>query len=1094
MVEQSVTPEPASPYLFTSLTSEHTGIDFTNAIRENPSSNSVVYQYVYNGGGVAVGDIDNDGYQDLYFVANLGENKLYRNLGTNDTSNTHLQFKDITDQARVRGTTGWSTGVTMADVNADGWLDLYVCKSGNREASFRENLLFINNQNGTFTEAASDYGLNFSGYSTQAAFFDYDRDGDLDMYLLNHNIERINTNRPEDLKSKYNELSADILYQNMNGKFVDVSRKAGIIQNTIGFGLGVSISDLNQDGWPDIYIANDFFERDYMYINNRNGTFTESLLPRTKHISYFAMGSDAADINNDGWPDLMVLDMAAADNYRTKTSMSGMNPTNFNHFVKHGFHHQYMFNTLQLNQGGQHFSEIAQLAGVSKTDWSWAPLLADFDNDGWKDLFITNGLKRDDRNNDFQQYRIRRLKQAKQNNESMDAVLKDLIEKSPTRPAKNYFFSNNKDLTFTNQSNSWIESTPSFSNGAAYADLDNDGDLDLVINNIDEKASILQNNSDQNYLQVEFKGPKKNVFGVGAKVKLLYKNNQQTQENFPTRGYQSAVSPLLTFGMAAVETVDQLRVIWPDGKSQVMTNIKSNQRIVLQYGQAVTPMGETDQSTGRYLFNDITRKSQIQHNHQESIFNDFKRESLLPHKLSQLGPAIAVGDVNQDGLEDFFIGGAKGFIGALYMQKENHSFIKSKNDAWKGDQGFEDVAGAFFDADEDGDLDLYIVSGSNEYEVNDTRLQDRLYLNDGSGQFSKSGQALPTMLTSGACVSAMDYDQDGDLDLFVGGRQVPGKYPFPANSYVLNNQGGKFIDVTKTVAPDLVSPGMVTDAVWTDFNGDDYVDLIIVGEWMHISFYQNNNGKLNKIASPIVDQKDHMTGWWSSIASADLDGDGDLDYVVGNLGLNYKYHASPTAPFEIYCADFDESGSLDIVLGYYENGSLFPLRGRECSSNQMPFIKQKFPSYHDFGSANLTEVYGEEKLKQALHLNAQTFSSIILENINGQFKMHQLPNEAQLSSINGILIRDFNGDGHEDIIVAGNMHQAEVETPRNDASVGLFLKGNGNMSFEAVPPFRSNLFLDGDVKGLKLISLSGSDQPGILVANNNAAVQLIEVK
>ena len=1073
--------------LFTQLLSAQTNVTFRNEIPENSRMNSMVYEYFYNGGGVAVGDIDNDGLTDIYFVSNLKQNKLYKNKG-------NFQFKDITQSANVKGSFGWSTGVTMADVNADGWLDIYVCKSGKGKEKDRENELFVNNKNGTFTESASQYGLNFPGYSTQAAFFDFDRDGDLDMFLLNHNVTPINTNNPEKYKTQNNELVGDKLYKNENGKFIDISKKAGIVNNPMGFGLGVSIGDVDRDGWPDIYVGNDYIEQDYLYKNNGNGTFSEILKSATNHTSNFSMGTDISDFNNDGWPDIVSLDMVAEDNYGIKTSMSGMNPAAFNHAVENGFHYQYMYNALQLNNGSNTFSEIAQLAGISSTDWSWAPLFADFDNDGWKDLFVTNGLKRDFRNNDFRKYKLKRIEEAQKKGENMATVMEELVNKTPQRKTKNYFFKNNHDLTFSKISEEWGIANPSLSNGAAYADLDNDGDLDLVVNNIDEEAFILKNNAAQNYLQFELNGPPENPFGVGTAIKIKMGGQIQVVENYPTRGYQSAVEPMVHFGIGEIKIIDEAIIIWPDGKQQILKNINANQRIKINYESAASASFAENKSVLSGLFKDITGASGLQHRHIENEYDDFEKESLLPHKMSEFGPALAVGDVNGDGLEDFFIGGAKGYSSELYFQQNNGSFIPSNFSLWQKEKKYEDIAAAFFDADSDGDLDLYVVSGGNEYEPDSPLLQDRIYLNDGKKQFMKNGRLLPKMLTSGACVKPFDYDGDGDQDLFVGGRLMPGKYPFPARSYILKNDGGLFKDITEEIAPELVRQGMVTDAVWTDFNGDELIDLIVVGEWMPISFFENNNGNFKKIEPLINENKNGMEGWWSAIAVTDFDNDGDMDYVIGNLGLNYKYKATEKEPFEIFTHDFDGNGNQDIVLGYYNDGKLFPLRGRECSSNQMPFLKDKFPTYHDFGSADLEEVYGADKLEESLHLKVTTFASIFLENMgNGNFTATPLPNRAQFSSVNGIIADDFDHDGHADILIAGNMFQSEVETPRNDAGVGLFLKGNGKMEFTPISSFESSLYLDKDVKRLASIQLGNAmpAQAAFLVGNNNDQLQLI---
>lgn len=1066
--------------LFTSIPAVETGIEFMNEIPENSAMNSMVYEYFYNGGGVAVGDIDNDGLPDIYFTANLKDNKLYKNKG-------NFQFEDITNKAAVEGTFGWTTGVTMVDLNADGWLDIYICKSGKGKEENRENQLFQNNKDGTFKEMAEAYGLNFTGYSTQASFFDYDKDGDLDMFLLNHNVTPINTNNPEKFKNEISEMAGDRFYRNDNGKFTDISIKAGILQNSLGFGLGVSIGDLNEDGWPDIYVSNDYVEHDYLYYNNGDGTFSEAMKSSIGHTPNFSMGNDIADFNNDGLLDIISLDMVAEDNYGIKTSMSGMNPEIFNYAVENGFHYQYMFNALQLNNGNQNFSDVAQLAGVSNTDWSWAPLFADFDNDGLKDLFITNGLKRDFRNNDFRKYKIQRLEEAQKNSEKMSTVIEELIKKTPQRKTVNFLFKNNGDLTFEKVSKDWGLQKSTLSNGAAYADLDNDGDLDLIVNNIDEEATILKNNSNKKYIQFTFKGSSKNPFGIGTRVEILTKNGIQVVENYPTRGYQSSVEPILHFGVYDMETIDQVTVIWSDNKKQTLKNIPVNQEILLDYDNAGTTTQPSKQQKSK-IFKDVTNTYGIQHKHIENKYNDYAKESLLPHKMSQFGPAIAVADINNDGLDDYFVGGAKGLMATLYEQNSRGQFILTNNQPWRKDKKYEDIDAVFFDVDNDNDLDLYVVSGGNEWPEGHTNYEDRLYINT-AGKFSLAQNKLPKNYTSGSSVKPFDFDGDGDMDLFVGSRLFPQKYPFSQPSRILENNNGRFKDVTLEIAPGLTNAGMVTDALWTDFDNDGQTDLIIVGEWSEIKFYKNSQGKFKQDTSILPE----TLGWWNSIESIDVENDGDNDYVVGNLGLNYKYKASIKEPFEVYSTDFDDNGTNDIVLGYYNQGNLFPLRGRECTSNQMPFIKEKFPTYNSFGSANLTDVYTKEKLDQALHLKANMFSSVLLENLGGgKFKIHILPNQAQLSSINAIKIDDFDKDGYKDILVAGNLFQSEVETPRNDASIGLLLKGNGSSQFVPLPFNVSGVFLDGDVKKMRTIQLGNAiPTKAILVVRNNNTIKLI---
>ncbi|WP_025664635.1 VCBS repeat-containing protein [Aquimarina megaterium] len=1067
--------------LFTSVLSDHSGIHFINQIPESSAMNSMVYEYFYNGGGVAIGDINNDGLSDIYFTSNLKENKLYINKGD-------FRFEDHTKQAKVKGSFGWTTGVTMVDINADGWLDIYVCKSGKGKAENRENELFINNQNGTFTEAAAQYGLNFSGYSTQAAFFDYDKDGDLDMFLLNHNVSPVNTNTPEDYKSEKNDLVGDRLYQNNLGKFTDVSDQVGIIQNALGFGLGVSIGDLNQDGWPDIYVANDYIEHDYLYFNTGNGTFTEKIKSSIGHTSNFSMGTDIADFNNDGLLDIISLDMVAEDNYGIKTSMSGMNPKAFNHAVDNGFHYQYMFNTLQLNNSDECFSEIAHLAGISNTDWSWAPLFADFDNDGLKDVFITNGLKRDFRNNDFRKYKLKRLEQAKKNKESIKKVIEELVRKTPQRKTRNYFFKNNGDLTFSKTSTSWGIDSPTFSNGAAYADLDNDGDLDLVINNIDQEATILQNNTrNKNYVQFQFKGDSQNPFGIGTRITIQTEKTTQIFENYPTRGYQSAVAPVIHVGLDNNIEVQKVTITWPDNKVEVINHPEINKRIIINHNDAtLTNKKKKDVVTA--LFTNSTKDINIIHKHIENEYDDFAKESLLPHKMSQFGPALAVGDINMDGLDDFYIGGAKDHPAALYTQQPNGSFQSLGGTLWEKEKVFEDVSAQFFDVDGDNDLDLYVVSGGNEWPANHRMYQDRLYINT-NGNFVKENNRLPKIASSGSCIKPFDYDQDGDLDLFVGSRHTPQKYPYPAANYLLENNNGVFKDITKTIAPELSEIGMVTDATWTDIDQDGLSDLVIVGEWMPITVFRNTDKTFKKDTTLF----EHTNGWWNSINSADFDQDGDMDYVVGNLGLNYKYKASAKEPFEIYAHDFDDNGTNDIVLGYYNNGDLFPLRGRECTSLQMPFIKEKFPTYEGFGSADLVQVYGQEKLEKALHAKAYTFASVFIENLgDGKFNIIELPKQAQLSSINDIHIDDFDDDGLKDILVAGNLYQSEIETPRNDAGYGLLLKNNGGHSFVPVPAAKSGILIKGDVKAIRPFTYKGKKV--VLFGRNNERLDSYSIK
>ncbi len=1094
-----------SDSLFTIMPSDITHIEFRNILKESTSMNGLLYEYFYNGAGVAVGDLNGDDLPDIYFISNLKSNKLYLNQG-------NLTFIDATTSANVKGKYGFPTGVTLVDINEDGKLDIYISKSGKfNDPNKRRNELYINNGNNAqgiplFAEKAAAYGLDLPHFSTQASFFDYDRDGDLDMFLLNHGILLYPDESIEDLLNNESQFRGERLYRNDNSKFVDVTKEAGIINNLMGFGLGLSIGDLNNDGWPDVIVGHDYSEKDHLYINQQNGKFKEVIKETTNHISNFSMGNDIADFNNDGMLDFIALDMMSEHNYDIKTSMSGMNPARFYKHVDLGLHHQYMYNTLQINNGVHNnlprFSDIAQLAGVSSTDWSWGPLLFDMDNDGLKDLFVANGIKGDFRNNDFVNYRKHQQQQIKNLKEQgkkidMQTYIKDIMSKMPSRKKVNYFFKNNGDLTFSNKSKAWGGELLTSSNGAAYADLDNDGDMDVIVNNSDDTSFIYRNNSSDlglgHYLKVKLNGSAKNKLGIGARLIASQKDKKQVLEQYLTRGFQSSVSQFLNFGLGDDDELEKLEIIWPDGQMQTINNIEVNQMITLDYKDSKPANVIPKKQLG--LFTDITEKTHINYKHQENVFDDFKKETLLPHKMSNFGPGLAVGDVNGDGLDDFYVGGAKGFSGVLYLQKEDLTFAKFSRKTWIEDASFEDIGAAFFDADNDGDLDLYVVSGGNEFEEGSKELQDRIYQNDGSGNFVKAINSLPQNFNSGSVVKPFDYDGDGDLDLFVGGRLVPGKYPFPASSSLLRNESsnGKIVfkDVTKELIPELEGLGMVTDAEWVDVTGDQIKDLVVVGEWTSVQVYKNNTDGFENITE--VSGLSNQTGWWFSIASEDMDNDGDMDLVAGNLGLNYKYKASSEAPFEVYSTDFDENGTLDIVLSYYDLGKNYPLRGRSCSSTQMPFIKKKFPTYNDFGSATLIDVYGDA-LNSSLSYGANTFATTYFENLgDGTFKATPLANEAQFSSVNDILLDDINNDGHKDILIAGNLYASEIETPRNDAGFGLLLTGNGNGEFTPISATESGLYIKGDTKNMNFIKLDNPTKKGILIAKNNNYLQLIQV-
>jgi len=1066
--------------IFNELNEKETGISFVNTLTENDSLNYFTYGYIYMGGGVSAGDINNDGLIDLFFTGNQVQNKLYLNKGD-------LKFEDITESAGISGDARWYTGVTMADVNADGLLDIY-CSVGGKFGP-RENQLFMNNGDLTFTEKAENLGLADGNNSVQSTFFDYDLDGDLDVYIANYPPTPFNAPNQHYLlkKSFTKDEETDKLLRNDGDRFTDVTEIAGL--KTFGLSLSATVGDLNQDGWPDLYVSNDFSSPDLFYLNNKNGTFTESVKQLTKNTAFYGMGVDIADINNDELLDIFQVDMTAEDNRRSKANMASMNPQLFWSTVNSGFHYQYMQNSLQLNNGIVNdtlpdFSNISRLAGVSSTDWSWGPLIADLDNDGWKDIFVANGTRREINNKDY----FRQLETSKHRQDS-------LLEKSLAMPSEridNYAYKNNGDLTFTKMNQDWGISFKGFSNGSVYADLDNDGDLEIVTNNIDDTACFYENTSalQNNHITLTFKGPENNLNGVGVKAYLKTNSGTQFQELTLTRGFQSSVAPRLHFGLGKTKKIDTLQIKWPDGKAQLLTNMEVNQKLVIKHTDA-SEIKEKPTTVPDKLFTTV-KASVSDHLHVENRYDDFVKEVLIPHKTSMLGPFVAVNDLNGDALDDVVVGGAALQEATVYLQTVD-GFVKTDNEVFRLDYMHEDMGILIFDADNDGDNDIYMVSGGNEFEPNSVILQDRLYLNNGKGEFARAADALPQMYTSGSRVKSFDFDKDGDLDLFVGGRLVPGNYPSPAKSYLLENRSerGKahFVDVTMEIAPELENLGMVTDASWTDFDKDGWTDLIVVGEWMPISILKNHNGKFENVSEQ-YDLAD-SNGWWFSINEGDFDKDGDTDFIIGNLGLNYKYKAAEDQTFDIYFNDFDKNQTNDIVLSYYNDGKEYPLRGRECSSQQIPTIKKKFEDYASFSTATLADVYTEESLENSLHYQVKSFSSIYLENHGNSFVKHELPIEAQISSINKIVVDDYDNDTNLDVVVVGNLYSSEVETPRNDASNGLLLKGNGKGGFTATRTLESGLYAPGDVKDMAKIIVKGKDH--LILSKNSDYVQLIQV-
>ncbi|MFD1614746.1 VCBS repeat-containing protein [Gelatiniphilus marinus] len=1076
--------------LFSSIPTETSKLNFKNPVAQTEKNNHLINTKFIHGAGVAVGDINNDGLQDVFFTGNQVRDRLFINKGD-------FKFEDISEKAGITTDNKWSTGVTFVDIDNDGDQDIYVCRNVYLETEKSANQLYINNGDLTFTEQAKQFGIADQGFSIQATFFDFDNDGLLDLYLVNQPPSLPNLKGQLNLKKLSDIKFSDRLYKNTGaGRFLDVTNLSGI--RNFAFGLSVSVGDFDNDGYQDLYIANDFDAPDHMYINQKNGTFKDVIHQSVKHISNFSMGSDVADYDNDGHLDIMVLDMVAENHKRIKTNMSGMDPEKFYNIVEDGGHYQYMFNTLQRNNGNGAFSEVGQLAGVSNTDWSWTPLFADFDNDGHKDLFVTNGVKSNNRNSDLTGKYKKRLdsltKVAKEkgyNTEKFINVMK-FVDIAPTEKLPNYIFKNNGNLTFSNKGEDWGMTIPTLSNGAAYADFDLDGDLDLVINNIDDNALLYRNNAVEkgtgNYLRFKI-NPIKNQIIYGTKI-TLYKENKIWQVNHISnaRGYMSKSEDVAHFGVGNINSVEKATIQWQDGSQTTLTDLAVNQVHEISKSNLDTNKENFNQNKN-LPFKEVTELLALNHvKHIENTYDDYKHEILLPHKMSQFGPSIAVGDVNGDGNQDFFLGGAAGVSGRLFIQNNKGTFNEVEQGGWTQDKASEDMGMALIDVDGDKDLDLFIVSGGNEFKPNHKALQDRLYINNGKGKFTKSTNALPKYLTSGSCVVPNDFDKDGDLDLFIGGRLVPKKYPHPANSYLLENRNGKYINVSNKKAPDFSNLGMVTSASWFDYNKDGLDDLVVVGEWMPVTiFTQSENGTFEK---QILSGLEETEGWYYSVKTSDMDNDGDPDIIVGNLGLNYKYKASSKEPFEVHSYDFDNNGSLDIVLSYYEHGVAFPVRGKSCSTQQIPSLSEKFKTYEAFGDSNLQNIYGPS-LKEALNLKAKTFASAYIENEgNNSFNVKPLPNLAQVSSVNNILVNDYNADGHKDLLISGNLYASEIETPRNDAGIGLFLAGNGKGNFTPEPVTKSGFFAPNDAKDMKVITIGGKKV--VLVANNNNYLQAIQ--
>ena len=1061
--------------LFTELSARQSGIDFENRVTESDALNYFSFEYVYMGGGVAVVDVDGDGLEDLFFTGNQVGNRLYRNLGD-------LRFEDITERAGVRGS-GWQTGVSVIDINLDGAPDLFVCRSAYPDSEEpRTNQLFVNDGVGTFVERSAEYGFTDAANSIQASWFDYDQDGDLDVYITSHPyFENPELSERLALRRQPPEFARDKLYQNNgNGTFSEIARQAGILN--YGHGLGVVTADLNDDGLTDIYVTNDYNEPDFLYVNNGDGTFTDKIKEMTGHVAFYAMGLDVADINNDGLEDIMSTEMLPADYKRSKTNMAPMSQRKFEGLERLGLHHQYMKNTLQLNRGHGKYSDIAQLAGVAKTDWSWACLLEDLDLDGRRDLFVANGFRRDVFDNDSKAAANQAA--ARRGNR---LSLEEYNELVPSERLRNFLFHNSDGLHFTDRSEDWGIATLTHSNGAALADLDNDGDLDLIVNNLDQPSMVLRNNAEQSgahHLRVELEGPSRNPAGLNAQVTIRTGSTTQTFELKQTRGYLSSLPAAAHFGLGQTATVDEVRVDWPDGKATILREVPAGP-VTVRYADALpAPLATVTEPLLKEVSAEVLTPPFV---HRENEFDDFKQQILLPHRQSRNGPFTATGDVNGDGRTDFYVGGAHRQAGSLYLQMADGTFTTRAQPAFTTDAEHEDMGAAFVDADGDGDLDLYVASGGTEFEAKHPYYQDRLYLNDGRGRFQRKTDGVSQTFASGSCVVPADYDGDGDLDLFVGGRVFPDHYPYPTQSYLMQNQGnGRFVDVAYPAMPALALPGMVTAAAWDDIDDDGDPDLLVTGEWMAVRVFQNEDGQLLDATGQYGLAE--TVGWWNSLTPVDLDDDGDLDFVAGNLGLNHKFKASPDKPFRVYANDFDANGSVDVVLAKYNKDELVPVRGRECSSQQMPFVAQKFPTFHAFADAKLEDIYGEG-LQAAQQYAATTFASAFLYNEGGRFRVEPLPVEAQLAPITGGVPLTI---GNEDyLLLAGNLYATEAETTRADAGMGTLLRRAADDTWQVVPNRDAGIYLDGDVKHLQPIPMG--ERTGALVARNNGALGVVIV-
>jgi len=1077
---------PPTDPLFQTVLAKESGIDFRNDVKDDTIFNELTYRNFYNGGGVAIGDINNDGLPDVFMTANAGKNKLFLNKG-------NFKFEDITDKAGIIKKHKWSTGATMADINGDGLLDIYVCSAGNLVNDKRQNELFINKGNLHFEEVAASYNLQDSGaYHTQASFFDYDLDGDLDVYLLNNDFTLPVGYFPNSsVRTMASLVTGNKLLRNDNGVFTNVTTDAGIFGSAIGFGLGVTTGDINGDNWPDIYISNDFFEKDYLYTNQRNGTFREVSDSALGHMSQSSMGADMADINNDGYLDIFSTDMLPEDDRRLKKNTQFDDYDTYRSRFTAGYHYQVLSNMMHLNNGNNTFSEIAQYSGVNATDWSWGALIFDLNNDGWKDIVVCNGMYLDVTDQDYINFTADEKnknffgsRKSKSDYEKIKAMI-------VSAPLPNYAFVNQKNLMFKNKAYELGLGKPGYSNGASYADLDNDGDLDLVVNNINDECFVYRNTTSEKYkkgfLQIDLAGDGANRFGVGASVTLFAGGNKQVLQNYPTRGFQSSVPPNLLFGLDTLQSIDSIIVLWPSLKKEVVKKPLINTKLVFKEADAIAAVIEA-LPENKSLFHDVTT-STIWGNirHVENNFVDFDVERLIPHMLSTEGPKLAVADVNGDGLEDFFMGSARNDTGKIFIQTSAGKFtpLVPQTD-FIADRQYEDAGAKFFDVDKDGDMDLLVVSGGNIDAGGSNLLSPRLYLNNGKGVFKRDTTRLPAISVNASCVSIADYDGDGDDDIFIGGRSLPGQYGSPPSSYLLRNEGGFFTDVTATVAPQLKNIGMVTDAIWEDTDGDNRKDLIVVGEWMPVTIFKNNGKEL--LLSPLNKQFANSKGWWNCIKAADLDNDGDMDFVLGNLGLNTKIKGDSAHPVKLYLSDFDNNGTKECVMAYYKNdGKLYPYYLRGDMVAQMPILKKQFLNYIDYAGKTFDEVFTKSQLSNASVIDANNFQTcVIINNGKAGYSFQPLPDRAQFSPVYGVLVEDLDEDGIKDICLVGNMSTIKPELGRYDANTGTVFKGLPNHQYTYLPQTESGITYKGDGRDIVAIKTRGKKRAIIMTINNQS--------